>query len=96
MVRNLTGRQGKTPRLMTPDPADMAAMYRDVFETDRRGVAILEDLLARFGRTRVVVNGGIDAVLMTYRSAAHRELLDYIVARVNAGNGVDDPPPEGD
>jgi len=87
-----------TSRLMSQpiDPANLAALYRDVFEHDQRGVAILEDLVLRFGRTKVHVDGGIDAVLKTYRNAAFRELLDYIVRRVNEGNGVPDSNPEGD
>lgn len=51
---------------------------------------MFEDLLKRFGGARVHVQGGIDAVLQTYRGAAHREVLDYIVRMINLGNGVND------
>lgn len=51
---------------------------------------VLEDLVKRFGHTRVHTDGGIDAVLKTYKSAAHREFLDYIVRMINLGNGVND------
>jgi hypothetical protein len=98
VVRNRTGSEANTARLMSQpiDRAELSAMFRDVFEADRRGAAILEHLLLRFGRTHVHVDGGIDAVLRTYRSAAHREILDYIVALVNEGNGVPDSNPSGE
>lgn len=65
-----------------------ASLYRDVFEVDRRGAAVLEDLIQRFGHTRVHVDGGIDAVLKTYRAAAHREVLDHILRQINKANGL--------
>lgn len=82
---------------MTTDRDELAILYRDIFESDRRGAAVLEDLVRRFGRTKVHTAGGIDAVLKTYQAAAHRELLDYIVMQINRANGVnDEPQPEGD
>jgi hypothetical protein len=72
------------------DRQHLAGLYRDLLDTDRRGQVILEDLIKRFGRAKVHTDGGIDAVLKTYRTAAHRELLDYILAMINAGNGVED------
>lgn len=82
---------------MTTARDELATLYRDIFEADRRGAAILEDLISRFGRTKVHTDGGIDAVLKTYKAAAHRELLDFIVMQINRANGVnDEPQPEGD
>lgn len=66
------------------------AVYKAIFEDDRRGAAILEDLLVRF-KPKVVTDGGIDAVLKTYRHAAHREILEFIVSQINRANGVPDP-----
>ncbi|HCW17738.1 hypothetical protein [Achromobacter sp.] len=68
---------------MSVDPS----VYKEIFEDDRRGAAILEDLLMRF-RPKVVTTGGIDAVLQTYRHAAHRELLEWVVSQINRANGV--------
>lgn len=65
------------------------SVYKEIFEDDRRGAAILEDLLLRF-RPKVVTTGGIDAVLQTYRHAAHRELLEWVVSQINRANGVPD------
>lgn len=96
-MRNRIAPQQNTSRLMSQpiEAADLAEMFRDVFETDRRGAACLEHLLQRFGRTKVHTDGGIDAVLKTYRAAAHREILDFIVAQINLANGVTDSNPEG-
>lgn len=69
-----------------PTPQD----YKAIFEDDNRGAAILEQLLMKF-RPKVVTTGGIDAVLQTYRHAAHRELLEWIVSQINRANGVPDP-----
>lgn len=73
----------------------MAGMYLDIFETDRRGQAVFEDLYARFaGSAKVHTTGGIDAVLRTYRDAAHREVIEHIVRMCNIARGVEDQPPE--
>jgi hypothetical protein len=77
------------------DSDDRPALYRDIFEIDRRGAAILEDLVMRFGHAKVHTDGGIDAVLKTYRAAARREVLDYIALQINRANGAPEPP-EGD
>lgn len=77
---------------------DLSALYRDIFELDRRGAALLEDLVARFGGGRVYTEGGIDAVLKTYEAGAQRKVVDYILAQINKANGAPDPQPpeEGD
>lgn len=69
------------------------ALYRDIFDVDVRGVAIFDDLYRRFAsKAKVHTAGGIDAVLKTYQDAAHREVIEYIVTRVNRANGVNDSP----
>lgn len=74
------------------DQKHLQQLYLDVFETDARGAVIFEDLFARFGKGGVITDGGIDAVLKTYKGAAHRQVLDYITKMCNAGRGVYDPP----
>jgi hypothetical protein len=79
--------------------ATLDGYYHDIFEVDKRGHAIYEDLYARFAaHAKVHTDGGIDAVLKTYKSAAMREVIEYIVTRVNRGAGVPDlqPPQEND
>lgn len=70
-------------------------LFHDIFEVDRRGVEVFEDLYRRFAsKAKVHTAGGIDAVLKTYQDAAHREVIEYIVTRVNRANGVNDSPPD--
>lgn len=69
------------------DPADLAQLYRDIFEIDKRGAAILDDLHARFGVVKVTTDGGIDAVLKTYKSAAKAEVVGYILNQIAKANG---------
>lgn len=76
-----------------PDRDALAALYRDIFEDDRRGQAIFEDLYRRYAApARVHTDGGIDAVLKTFRDAARREVVEHIVRMINRANGVHDAP----
>lgn len=61
--------------------------YADLFETDRRGARILEDLILRFTRP-AVTEGGIDAVLKTYERLGKRSVVDFIVGQINQANGL--------
>jgi len=77
------------------DQQHIDQLFRDIFETDKRGALIFEDLYRRFAsKARVHTAGGIDAVLKTYQDAAHREVIEYIVTRVNRANGVNDSQPD--
>lgn len=62
-------------------------LFRDLFETDRRGAAILDHLIQRFSQP-AVTDGGIDAVLKTYERMGQTKPMHYIVAMVNRANGV--------
>jgi len=77
--------------------ARLDSLYLAIFEDDKRGAALYEDLYRRFaGSAQVHTSGGIDAVLKTYRDAAHREVIEYIVRCCNRARGVnDEPPPDG-
>jgi hypothetical protein len=78
---------------MSDDRARLAQLYHDIFELDARGAAIFEDLYKRYASpARVHTDGGIDAVLKTYRAAAHREVIEHIVRQVNRHKGVDEAP----
>lgn len=66
---------------------NLPELYRDIFEADARGAAILEDLHARFGVVKVTTTGGVDAVLKTFTSAAHAQVLGYILNRIAQANG---------
>lgn len=72
--------------MTTPTPD----LYKQVFEDDRRGAAILEHLTLMFARP-AVTTGGIDAVLQTYHRDGARRVLEFIVGQINRANGVQDP-----
>ncbi len=75
-------------------PEHLAQLYRDIFETDTRGQVLMEDLYQRFAaHAKVHTDGGIDAVLKTYRASAHREVIEYITRQINRANGVQDEIP---
>lgn len=73
--------------------ARVDALFVAIFEDDKRGSEIFDVLYKRFvSQAKVHTDGGIDAVLKTYRDAAYRQLIDYIVMRCNRTRGVDDEP----
>lgn len=75
-------------------PIDPSA-YRRLFEDNADGIAVLDDLIARFTRPQVST-GGIDAVLATYERGGMRKVLDHILGQINKAHGVpdaqEDPP----
>jgi hypothetical protein len=72
---------------MTDQTRPTAQDYHDLFETDKRGARILDDLIQRFVRPSVN-KGGIDAVLQTYQNAGARKPIDFIANQINRANGV--------
>lgn len=72
---------------MRQESRPTAEDYRELFETDKRGARILDDLVLRFVRP-AVNKGGIDAVLQTYQRMGARELIDFIANQINRANGV--------
>jgi hypothetical protein len=82
-----------TPGEEPPDAerARIDGLFHDIFEIDRRGAEVFEVLYRRFAsKARVHTEGGIDAVLKTYRDSAHREVIEFIVMRCNRARGVVD------
>ncbi|MDQ0035853.1 hypothetical protein J2W30_003621 [Variovorax boronicumulans] len=72
------------------EPQHLAELYRQIFEVDKRGAAILEDLVKRFSKP-ASVQGGIDAVLKTYLHMGEHNVVQHIVNQINRANGVRDP-----
>ena len=68
-------------------PEDLDALYREIFETDRRGAALFDDLCRHFAKGPA---RGFDAsaVNETFARAHQRAVVDYILARINRANGV--------
>jgi hypothetical protein len=64
-------------------------MYQRVFEGHAEGALVLEDLVKKFGAGKAHVEGGIDAVLKTYRSIGERRPLDFILSQINRAHGAE-------
>lgn len=64
-------------------------LYRDLFDVDRRGQAVLADLAARFVRPPP---RAFDQAAMheTFARAHQRAVIDYILSRIDRANGVRD------
>ncbi len=78
-------------------PKPTPETYRQLFEEDKRGAAILEQLTVLFAKP-AVRQGGIDAVLETYHRMGAQSVLQHILNQINRANGVqegeDDAPQE--
>jgi hypothetical protein len=69
------------------DPDRLPELYLAIFEHDARGAALLDDLHARFGTPKVVTDGGIDAVLKTYKSTGQSLVIAYILSQIARAKG---------
>lgn len=63
--------------------------YQQVFETNKTGARVFEDLLNRFGPVPSK-QGGIDRILNQFEYAGQRRVLEFITLMCNRANGVDD------
>jgi hypothetical protein len=63
--------------------------YKDVFAINRQGAKVLDDLFKRFAKGHVT-SGGIDAILQTYANNGAREVLEFIIKRINRADRVDE------
>lgn len=68
-----------------PTPRD----YADLFEVDKRGARILEDMIRRFYRPPAK-SGGIDRILDAHEFIGRRQVLDFIATQIDRANGVQD------
>ena len=69
----------------TPDPN----AYRRLFEDNADGVAVLEQLIARFGRNPYTP-GGVEAARATDYKAGQLEVVQFILRQINRAHGVPD------
>ncbi|WP_019652255.1 MULTISPECIES: Bbp19 family protein [Variovorax] len=70
-------------------PEQLPELYRQIFEVDKRGAQILEDLVRRYSKP-AVVEGGIDAVIKTYHRMGEHEVVQHIIRMINRANSVPD------
>lgn len=68
-----------------------ADRFKTVFHDHATGRIVLAELEQRFGSVLTVTEGGIDAVLATYRNLGRREILDWIAHQINIANGYARP-----
>lgn len=64
-----------------PEVVDRSAYHR-VFVGHKDGVAVLEDLVARFHDRQTYVAGGIDGQRETEKRAAQKEVIGFILRRI--------------
>lgn len=74
-----------------PTPQD----YADLFEVDKRGARILEDLIRRFYRPASKASG-IDRILDTHEFMGRRQVIDHIANQINRANGVAEDQTQGE
>lgn len=76
---------------MTRDtpPEQWPELYRQIFEVDKRGAAILEHMVQRFSQP-ASTEGGIDAVLKTYHRMGQHSVVQHIIQMINRANSVPD------
>lgn len=63
--------------------------YRRLFEETPGGPQVLEELTRRFGGA-VFVKGGPEGDRQTCFNAGQRDVLDFILRRLNEADGVND------
>ena len=76
---------------MSPKPEPLAPeVYARVFEGHAEGAQILEDLTRRFAVGGMFAKDDQGGERETCRRIGRREVVEFIVARINQANGVDD------
>lgn len=63
--------------------------YRRLFEDNADGVAILDELVARFG-SNPYTPGGVEAARATDFKAGRLEVVQFILRKINRAHGVKD------
>ncbi|GKV93532.1 hypothetical protein H2Y56_05955 [Pectobacterium aroidearum] len=63
--------------------------YRRIFEETPGGAEVLDELTRRFGGA-VFVKGGPEGDRQTCFNAGRRDVLDFILRRLNEADGVSD------
>lgn len=71
-------------------PEQLAQLFADVFEADKRGEAVLDHLVQVFAREPA--GAGLDRAVALIEYAGRRQVLDYILRQINRANGVEDAP----
>jgi hypothetical protein len=73
-----------------PEPIATPDDYALIFEVNRTGQKVLDDLIKRFANKQRKGNEGINRILDTFEYQGQRNVLDFIVNQINKANGVND------
>lgn len=63
--------------------------YRRLFEDNADGVAVLDELVSRFG-SNPYTPGGVEAARATDFKAGRLDVVQFILRKINHANGVKD------
>lgn len=74
-----------------PTPQD----YADLFEVNKTGARILEDMIRLFYR-KPPKSSGIDRILDQQEFLGQRKPIDFILSQINRANGMPDPNDQGE
>lgn len=72
---------------MRKDQVATPEEYKQIFEDNRIGQKVFEDLILRFG-SLPAKSGGIDRVLNHFEYSGQRRVIDHIALRIDQANGV--------
>lgn len=64
--------------------------YALIFETNKIGQRILDDLIKRFAYESSNHTDGLSRILNTFEEKGSRRPIDFIVLQINRANGVND------
>ncbi len=64
--------------------------YALIFESNKVGQRILDDLIKRFAYSSSNHTDGINRILNTFEDKGARKAIDFIVLQINRANGVND------
>lgn len=75
-------------------PENLPHLYKAIFEDDRRGQVLLEDLQRRFCLRPDPNDFSQEGMLRGFVRTHQREVVEYIVRMINRAAGVDDAEPQ--
>jgi len=61
--------------------------YKQIFEDNKVGQRVFEDLLLKFGRLPGE-KGGIDRILNQFEYSGRRRVIDHIALKIDQANGL--------
>lgn len=75
-----------------PPPENLPQLYKAIFEDDRRGQVLLDDLQRRFCKRPDPHDFSQEGMLRGFVRTHQREVVEYVIRQINRANGVDEGP----